>query len=325
MDNMLIVASDQGIAICEKDGKDWQTTRTGLDGQRITSVTARQGVILAGSRAGIYRSEDLGMTWGEANTGLSIPYVRWLAFHPDLSDFELTGTEPAGIFISRDGGGSWRECPEVAEMRDRFGWSLPYSPQAGCVRGFAIHGKRAYAAVEDGCVLVSEDGGKSWQLASGSRGYPDHNPLEGYIHSDVHSIAVHPSSPDLVFAPTGGGFYRSGDGGKTWQCIYRHTYVRAVWVDPQDPEHMIIGPADSVDRNGRIEASRDGGQTWESASPGLSVPWGRHMVERFAQVGDEIIAVLSNGELISSPRAELEWRRILPGLVDVNGVDGMHE
>ena len=37
------------------------------------------------------------------------------------------------------------------------------------------------------------------------------------IHPDVHSIEVHPSSPDLVYAPTGGGFFRSLDGGQTWK------------------------------------------------------------------------------------------------------------
>ena len=105
-----------------------------------------------------------------ASAGLSDRHVRWMAYHPEQSDFELAGTEPAGIFISRDGGESWRECPEVAEMRHRFRWYLPYSPEAGCVRGFAHHGDRAYAAVEVGGVLVSQDGGETWTLAQGSPG-----------------------------------------------------------------------------------------------------------------------------------------------------------
>ena len=131
------------------------------------------------------------------------------------------------------------------------------------------------------------------------------------IYPDVHSIAVHPSSPDLVYAPTGGGFYTSADGGQTWALRY-DCYCRAAWIDPHDPRHVILSPADGVDRNGRIEESNDGGQTWRLASAGLSVPWPDHLVERFEQVGDELLAVLSNGELWTAPLASLAWRRLLP-------------
>ncbi len=49
------------------------------------------------------RSDDLGRTWQPASTGLTQPYVRWLVYHPEISDFEVAGTEPAGLFVSRDG------------------------------------------------------------------------------------------------------------------------------------------------------------------------------------------------------------------------------
>ena len=85
----------------------------------------------------------------------------------------MAGTEPAGIFVSRDGAANWRECPEVGQLRDAHHWFLPYSPAAGCVRGFAFHGQRAYAAVEVGGVLRSDDEAQTWQLAAGSDGNPD--------------------------------------------------------------------------------------------------------------------------------------------------------
>ena len=320
MSALLLAASADGLAVCERDGAGWRELRRGLAGRYVTSVIAREGVILAGTQDGVYRSDDLGATWQEASQGLSLRHVRWLAFHPDESDFEYAGTEPAGIFVSHDGARTWRECPEVAELRREFGWYLPYSPEAGCVRGLAAHGERAYAAVEDGCVLVSQDKGEAWELAPGSHGFPDHNPPANFVQSDVHSIAVHPSSADFVAAPTGGGFYRSLDGGATWGPLYPHHYTRAVWLDPQDRDHMILGPADGVDRNGRIEETTDGGQSWRPASEGLEVPWRHHMVERFSQVGDELLAVLSNGELYAAPLAALHWRRVLPALDGVTAV-----
>jgi len=82
----------------------------------------------------------------------------------------------------------------------------------------------------------------------------------------------------------------------------------------------VLGQADGVDANGRIEASRDGGRTWQAASQGLDAPWRRHMVERFTQVGSELMAVLSNGEVLVAPLESLEWRPILNEVIEVKAV-----
>jgi photosystem II stability/assembly factor-like uncharacterized protein len=321
--NKLILATEQGIVTCEREGDGWVLSTRGLTDQHVTSVIAREGVILAGTENGAFRSDDEGKTWEEASNGLTTRHVRWMAYHPDVSDLEFAGTEPANIFISNNGSESWRACPEVAQLRDQFKWSLPYSPEAGCVRGFAFHGSRVYAAVEVGGVLVSDDKGETWGLAEGSVGKPDlQGPPEPFVYPDVHSLEVYPSSPDLVYAPTGGGFYRSNDGGKTWTLCY-DCYCRAVWVDSNDPDHIILGPADYVDSNGRIEESRDRGQSWSMASNGLKVPWRRGMVERFFQADHELFAVLSNGQLLSTILSTLEWKRVLPNITGVNAVTRM--
>jgi photosystem II stability/assembly factor-like uncharacterized protein len=321
MSAILMVGTGHGVVFCQSTGQGWKPDYRALENRPVTSLVARQGRLLAGTRQGVFRSEDNGRSWIQASDGFLIPLVRWLAFHPDLIGFVFAGTEPAGIFVSQNGGDSWRICPEVAALRDQLGWYLPYSPLAGCVRGFAANGDRIYAAVEVGGVLVSDDSGATWRLASGSSGDPEDEglPGSGFIHADVHSISVYPSSQDVVSAPTGGGFYRSQDGGRSWQRFY-DSYCRAVWVDPLDGNHLILGPADGVDRNGRIEESRDGGQTWKLASSGLQVPWTDHMVERFFQLDRSILAILSNGELLESSLDHLEWKRILPEEEDISSV-----
>ena len=321
MPTLLLLATHDGLVVCGRNaGDDWRELRRGLAGQAVTSVIAREGVILAGTRLGIYRSDDAGVTWAPASTGLRQRHVRWLAYHPDTSDFELAGTEPAGLFVSRDGGATWAGRPEVEALRDQHHWFLPYSPEAGCVRSFAFHGTRLYAAVEVGGLLRSDDCGDTWRLVDGSDGNPDlAGPPAPYIYPDVHTIHVHPSSPDLLLAPTGGGFYRSTDGGAHWELIYA-CYVRAAWVDPADPAHILLGPADNVDSHGRIEETRDGGATWTLASGGLTVPWPSGMVERFAAVGDEVLAVLNEGGLLAAKVNEWQWRTLVPGIPGINAV-----
>jgi photosystem II stability/assembly factor-like uncharacterized protein len=310
MRNLLVVGTEEGVIIAQREGDAWKRVRRSLSARQVNSVSAQDGTILAGTTEGVFRSDDLGQSWRIASQGLSVPKVRWVAHNPDGSGRVLAGSEPAAVFLSRDGGVTWAERPEVAALRQEHGWYLPYSPEAGCVRGFAFHGARVYAAVEQGGLLRSDDAGETWQLAKGSDGIP-RTPPEGFIHPDVHSVTVHPTSPDRVLAPTGGGLYGSKDGGETWKHLYR-CYCRAVWWDPSDVERLVFGPADSVDRMGRIEASDDGGRTWETASAGLDVPWARHMVERFFQVEYELFAVLSDGTLLAAPLASLTWRNVLP-------------
>lgn len=305
--------------------------------RHFTSVAARGGVVFGGATDGVFRSDDGGRTWRVAGEALQGHHVRWLIqmnTQPSSpqspsaarADWEastvLVGTEPAAIFISRDGGESWREAPEVARLREAKDWYLPYSPEAGCVRGFAYLGQRVYAAVEQGGLLRSDDAGATWHLVAGSNGDPHVTLPEGYIHNDVHSVKTHRVSPNLIFAPTGGGFYHTADGGERWERRY-DCYCRAVWVNPGDPNHLILGPADGVDENGRIEESRDAGRTWHMASTGLDVPWPDHMVERFVQMEGHLLAVLSNGHLLVAPLDTLRWRRILSEIPNIKAAAPM--
>ncbi len=336
----LYLATIEGLVIAQRTGDGWRAVSQSLADKSLTCLAVSQsGVIYTGDTDGVYRSTDGGEAWHEWLDGLTVRHTRWMACQDERI---FAGTEPAAIFVRQAWESAWRECPEVAALRDRHGWSLPYSPEAGCVRGFAFHGSRAYAAVEVGGALRSDDGGGTWQLCAGSSGDPSMDvSAETTFYPDVHSIEVHPSSPDLVYAPDGGGFYRSKDGGATWLLCY-DCYVRAAWIDPEDPEHIVLGPADGVSRNGRIEESVDGGRFWGDASQGLDTPWRDHMVERFLQVDGELLAVLSNGELLATApplsgglyrrppqmpedrkpghleRGEMEWKRILPDVPDVN-------
>lgn len=319
----LYLATQNGVWLAHNRAGTWQTKARGLNGRAVTSIIAREGVILAGTTNGIFRSDDLGKSWYAQSHGLTEKHVRWLAFHPDISNLEFAGTEPAALFVSHDGGESWVERSEVAALRDRFGWWLPYSPEAGCVRGFAFRGQYVFAAVEVGGLLCSSDGGDTWQLAGGSNGHPQFGtPAESLIHPDVHSIAVHPSSHNLLYAPTGGGFYQSQNGGDTWQPLYPNCYVRAVWVNPANSRELVLGPAENASgRNGRIEHSTDGGQTWRP----LTEPQPRSMVERFVQADDQLFAVMSNGALWHAPLPQQTWVEILPPATQINAACQMSE
>jgi hypothetical protein len=140
------------------------------------------------------------------------------------------------------------------------------------------------------------------------------------IHPDVHAVTVHPTSANRVTAATGGGLYRSNDGGRSWENRY-HCYIRAVWVDPGDHRHMIAGPADGVSRNGRVEETLDAGRSWRPASQGMMpTPWGDFMVERFSGFENRILAVLSNGQVWSRLQDQAAWFHVLPEIATARAI-----
>ncbi len=310
----LLVGTKTGFVKVEHEGSgNWRVINRGLDGHTVTNLVVRQDHILAGTYNGIFRSDDNGRTWRETSNGLTVRDVCWLIAHPTIPNCTFAGTEPAAIFISYDGGTSWQECPEVGQLRDELGWWVPYSAEAGCVRSFAFSGSRGYAAAEVGGVLRSNDNGVTWDLVEGSKAGAR---SRGSVHPDVHTVVIHPSSPDLVFAATGGGFYRSEDGGQTWTCLY-HCYAHGIWVDPTDPAHMILGPgAGPSGRNGRIEETFDGGQTWHP----LTEHWSNKMVGKFIQFDNTLFAVMSNYTVLSANLDTLEWR---PVLTDIPGITNL--
>jgi photosystem II stability/assembly factor-like uncharacterized protein len=318
----LFIASKAGLFIAAQESGDLKVVERTLPNEPLTSVAAAKGVIVAGGTDGIRRSLDQGRSWERVN--IDPLHIRWVETS-ESDSLVCAGTEPAGILVSRDSGRSWNPGKEVFALRDAHGWFLPYSPEAGCVRGFAYAKAatgiaRIYAAVEVGGVLVSDDGGESWRLVEGSDGLPDFSrDLGTMIHPDVHSISVHPVRENIVTAPTGGGLYRSHDGGRTWMNMYA-CYIRAVWVDPIDPAHMIAGPAEGVSRNGRIKESLDGGKTWINISEHLRTPWPRHMVERFFHIDADLYAVLSNGALLRRSAAKNRWESVLEEIGEVKAL-----
>lgn len=312
----LVAATRKGVVRLEWDGETWHEADRFFKHRDIRTVATQGMCAIAGGQEGAIRSVDGGRNWTEANAGLSIPYIRWLAFHPDKIGLVVAGTEPAMIFLSLDSGITWHERPEVAHMREAHGWSLPYSPESGCVRGFACHQQRMYAAVEQGGLLRADDWGETWRFVEGTCRGPSESPDGKTLHPDVHSVFVHTTSPERVFAPTGGGFYRSENGGATWELLYS-CYCRAGWVNPADPEHIVLGPADGVSCNGRIEESRDGGHSWIPTVRSLKTPWQHDMVERFVTLHDSLVAVRTDGRLFRSAFETIQWEPFLPDVPDV--------
>ena len=104
MATLLYIATAIGLFIVTQTDGNWEIVKHTLKEKNLTSIAVSEGVIIAGTTDGIWRSSDNGKSWNESNGRLSIRHVRWITSSPYIPMTFLIGTEPAGIFVSNDGG-----------------------------------------------------------------------------------------------------------------------------------------------------------------------------------------------------------------------------
>jgi photosystem II stability/assembly factor-like uncharacterized protein len=105
-------------------------------------------------------------------------------------------------------------------------------------------------------VMMSSDDGESWSRASVRQG----------MHSDciVRCLLADPGRPEVVYAGTDQGLYRSDDGGTKWTPLDTPMNGSMVWslaIDPVDRKVMFAGTG-TPSKPG-IYRTTDAGQSWE--------------------------------------------------------------
>jgi photosystem II stability/assembly factor-like uncharacterized protein len=107
-------------------------------------------------------------------------------------------------------------------------------------------------------VWHSGDGGEHWvRVANGIS-----------FETEVRAFAVHPERPEVVFAGTDRGLYRTENGGSTWTWIESALDPYHIWalaISPSDPNVMFAGTRPSA-----FFRSVDGGKTWEKLKAELA-------------------------------------------------------
>ena len=105
-------------------------------------------------------------------------------------------------------------------------------------------------------IMMSPDNGERWMRAGVSQG----------MHSDCicRALLSDPRQPEVVYAGTDMGLYRSDDAGIHWQLQDNAMKGSVVWVltqDPNNPEVMFAGTG-TPSKPG-LYRSTDSGKSWE--------------------------------------------------------------
>lgn len=214
---------------------------------------------------GIYKSTDAGQTW--THVGLTdTRYITAILVDPHDPNIVLVSARdyfragPArGVFKTTDGGKTWNKVffkddkTSVVEMV-----AAPEDARIvyAATSNLVIDLTRPRALATESQILKSTDEGTTWQQLPGT-GLPETG--RGTI-----GLAVAPTTEGKrVYAIINSGFFRSDDGGTTWQRstndprITGSTFFGKIYTDPRNPEVVFVMQTS-------MYRSTDGGKTFES-------------------------------------------------------------
>lgn len=271
----------------------------------------------------------------------------------------LWSTNGRELNVTRNGGCEWRS---VFQLSDLPSLEMPISALNSKIKTISIpeasgHGDTIFLGIEETIVpatnvqgtqvgasrphvLVSRDGGGSWELAD------DGLPLIG----GISALRIAPSAPDTTYLLSGGTIFATENGGESWAERGDAGGAGDVRIDPLVPNELwlsgaalyhstdggrtnsainyVSNPAHPVDvfhapgapsrvlvyepEGGAMSISEDGGRVWTRfGSPGLPMLGLAH-----GNSADDVIASTDKG--MWRFQAPSYWIEITPGMVGGN-------
>lgn len=198
----------------------------------------------------------------EAHAELEGTAPACLAADPERPEHVWCGTVRAGLWHTRDGGGTWEQVRGPLE--------------AASVSAVAVGQGAVYAGTDPSALYRSDDGGRSWEELRSMCEVPS-APTWSFPPrpdtSHVRWIALDPEEPGLLYVCIeAGALLRSWDGGRTWHDrtpdgpYDTHTLL----VHPLAPGRLYSAAGDGFMARGRgFSESRDRGDTWDRPDDGL--------------------------------------------------------
>lgn len=279
----LLIGTGAGVFVATPDDRGGYALRaTGPEDCSVSAVLLDKDdprrIYAATRNEGLWVSPDGGASWQERNRGILYKDLWYLAQHPRSGEIYLAGRPPS-IFKSADRGETWTHLRSLHTLEESLHWTMPRAPHIAHVKHIALREDDptwVCAAIEEGWLVRSTDGGQSWVT------------LKQGVAFDAHAVMAWPDDPRLLLATTGEGVFRSENGGDTFSRsdqgieapFSRGAYVSPPGMHPARPEVVFVGAAEvpppiwHTRREGAGSSfyrSDDRGRTWKKL-PGEGLP-----------------------------------------------------
>lgn len=226
------------------------------------------------TEAGVYRTENGGSAWTQADTGLTDPAVNVLWLDQSNPSIVLAGTNSTGIFQSTDGGMHWTETGPfgtttafiqragllyagtaqgiAVSINDGASWTM-MEPTATPVQTLATLGSVIYAGLDNDDVLEQSTPGSVWASTT--------LPTRA---GSIWSIAINPANTQNAFVVEFNNYqqpdlYSTSDAGNNWTVV-TSLNCPAQYVAFNSTGTLYAGC------DGPLYQSSDDGNTWSQVS-----------------------------------------------------------
>jgi hypothetical protein len=268
---MFLLTADK-LVRCRWDGRSerLEYLDSALEGETLREVAPdpfNPNRFYAATVTEIHVSDDAGASWKWLPAG-GIAYrdVWAMQVHPTRANELYVGTLPAAVYVSENGGRSFRELSALRELPEYNKWTFPPPPHAAHVRCITLDGRvpdEIIVGIEEGGVVRSRDRGESWEDMSGplsATAYPEHSDPagllpyqmgkheEGRVYRDVHLVIRDPVKLETLYATTGIGTYITHDGGKLWSKAeygMGRAYAIPTVIHAGAPKRIFLGAAEN--------------------------------------------------------------------------------
>ena len=305
-----------------------------------TPTTTPEGMPMGESNKFVYDNSAAPLTTHMHFDGSAKPWEFKRVWHlePSLTDPDkvYAGVEDAAMFVTTDGGQTWKER---AGLRGH-GTGPNWQPGAG---GMGLHTilldkknpGRIYIAISSAGAFRSDDDGKTWRpINKGltSKYLPDPAPEVGHC---VHRLAMHPDNPDTVFMQLHWNVMRTDNGGDLWKKVSGNLptdFGFPIDVHAHQPETIYVVPIESdslhypPEGKLRVFRSKTGGNQWEPLTKGLPQKDCYVNVLREAMSVDTlddcgVYFGTTGGQVYCSPNGGKAWNAIASNLPSVLSVE----
>jgi len=272
-------------------------------------VPSQPNVFYMGAvNGGVWKSDDYGRTWnpifdaqptqsiGAIAVAPSDPNIVYVASGEGLARPDLSVGD--GIYKSTDAGKTWTHLG----LRDTQGIPALAVDPRDANRVFAAALGHPFGANEERGIYLSTDGGQNWQKV-----------LSKDANVGGSDVEIDPSNPDVVYASlwevrlgpwedgnqysgTGGGLFKSTDGGKTWRALTNGLPKGIIQVNASIaaslPSRLYASVATNEPSVG-IYRSDDAGENWTKITtdfrPALRIGGGDLIIPRVDPKNPDIV------------------------------------
>lgn len=290
--------SGGGVFRSEDGGETWQELKAmrGRSVRGLVQAAKDPNVLVAAARDGIYRTLDRGATWSRITPESD----------PELQGFHSVAVDPRSVdqiyvgtyhlpWKTHDGGKTWKRAG---------------SKETGMIDDSDIFAIQIDESNPDNVFMSACSG-----IYASTNATAKWTKLQGIPSTSrrTHVIYQHPTRPEVIFAGTTEGLWRTTDGGKNWGLMTsRRLIINAVAVQPDQPDHVYLGTDDFG-----IMMSEDGGENFKEINAGFISRQIRAVLADRTERGRVYAGVIfdgQNGGLFVSEDGGITWQQSIQGM-----------